>query len=70
MVDLIDCVRKSDSPWARKDAWHWLLARPLEFRTPIPCRGRLGLFMPEVSAQQVGAARRYARRHRRRHVAR
>lgn len=66
MVDVIGCIDDSESPWAREGSWHWLLARPLEFRSPIPCQGRLGLFVPTISGRQLGAAKRYAKRHRRR----
>jgi hypothetical protein len=64
-VELMDCVRDHPSPWARKGAWHWLLKRPVEFRTPICCVGSLGLFSPDVSPQQLSAAARYANRPRR-----
>ena len=43
-VDLVDCVRDSSSPWAEPGMWHWVLANPVVFSTPIPYKGRLGLF--------------------------
>lgn len=47
VVDIIDCVQNSISPWAELGMWHWVLAnpRPLEF---IPCKGKLGFFRPEI----------------------
>jgi len=43
IVDVVDCIRDSLSPWAIPGEWHWVLAdaRPLPF---YPCLGRLGLF--------------------------
>lgn len=42
-VELVGCVRDSDSPWAMPDQWHWQLThpRPLPFE---PMRGQMGLF--------------------------
>ncbi|MBF0391660.1 MAG: hypothetical protein HQL38_03160 [Alphaproteobacteria bacterium] len=45
MVDLIDCVSASDSPWFQGD-YGFVLQKPRVFREPIPCRGHLGLFIP------------------------
>ena len=43
VVEVVDCVRDSGSPWAEPGSWHWCLAgaRALE---PVPWRGRLGLW--------------------------
>ena len=35
------------SRWAQSDAWHLTLANPRPLATPIPARGRLGLWTPE-----------------------
>lgn len=43
-VDVIDCVRDSDSDWASEGAWHWVLVNPVRFRRPISCKGTLGLW--------------------------
>jgi hypothetical protein len=43
-VELVDCVRDADSPWAEPGEWHWLLADPRP--VPVPCRGSLGLWRP------------------------
>lgn len=46
VVDVIDCVVKSESPWWIPNHWGWVLAnpRPLPFH---PCRGSLGFFRIE-----------------------
>lgn len=46
-VDIVDCVRDYDSPWAIPGQWHWVLANPviLPFQ---PCKGQLNFFTPEV----------------------
>jgi hypothetical protein len=44
VVDLIDCVRDSDSQWAFPDHWHLILANPRRVTIPIPATGRLGLW--------------------------
>jgi len=48
-VRLVDCVRDSPSEWAVVGAWHWVLADPRAFDTPIPCTGQLGLWRPSLS---------------------
>jgi hypothetical protein len=47
VVQLLDVVRDSSSRWAEADHYHWVLAdpRPIE---PVPMRGRLRLWTPEV----------------------
>jgi hypothetical protein len=47
VVDLVDVVRASSSRWAVPASYHWILtnAHPIE---PVPARGRLGLWIPEV----------------------
>jgi hypothetical protein len=43
MVDVIDCRKRTDSPWHYRGAIGWVLTRPrrLAFR---PCKGALNLF--------------------------
>lgn len=45
MVDLVDVVRDSTSPWAQqtKDIWHWLLANPRRVAF-TPTAGKLNLY--------------------------
>ena len=44
VVDVVDVVRDSSSRWAESGSWHWLLANARALATPIPIKGRLGLF--------------------------
>lgn len=63
-VELADCVTNSESSWAMKKAWHWVLRRPKEFNTPLPCTGSLGLFTPDVSQHALGLTLHHAISHR------
>lgn len=43
IVDLVDCVKGHESPWAQPNAWHWVVKNPR--RVPfVPMKGTLGLF--------------------------
>lgn len=42
-VDIIDCVKESQSPWFFGD-YGFVLAKPVAFPEPIPCKGALGFF--------------------------
>jgi len=45
------------SPWAQPEDWHLMLANPRPLPTPIPVRGRLGLWtLPDDVAAQVEEA--------------
>ena len=50
-VEVYDCVRNSKSYWAYKDQWHWLLRNPRRYSKPYYCKGKQGLFYPDI---QVG----------------
>lgn len=54
MVDVVDCIQNSSSPWANPNygTWHWVLEHPrvLPF---YPCRGRLGLFQVDYPHGEV-----------------
>ena len=43
-VDVVDVVRDSTSEWAEADSFHWVLANAIEFDSPIPATGKLGLW--------------------------
>jgi len=43
-VNLAGWCRDHSSPWAEAGMWHWILANPVQFRTPEPWKGQLGLF--------------------------
>jgi hypothetical protein len=47
LVDLRDIVRDSRSRWAEPDHYHWVLTNPRGIE-PVPMRGRLGLWTPDV----------------------
>ncbi len=46
-VELVDIVRDSTSRWAEPRCYHWVLTNPHAIE-PVPERGRLGLWTPEV----------------------
>lgn len=46
-VDITGCVEKSDSPWFT-GKYGFTLANPVLYEKPIPCKGRLGFFEPEI----------------------
>ncbi len=53
-IDLTDCVQNHPSPWAEPGLWHWVLANPKAFDTPVPYPGRLGLFdAPDPDAEHL-----------------
>lgn len=55
IVDVIDCVRDSDSEWAIDGEWHWVLANARPLPQPIPATGKLGLWrLDEETARLVG----------------
>ena len=53
VVEVVDCVRTSASPWAVAGQWHWLLARPRQFHAPPLARGRLGLWRCELDPEAL-----------------
>lgn len=60
MVEIVDCVSRSDSPWFF-GRFGFVLRNPVAFSQPIPCKGALSFFStaPEVMEavrQQVEAA--------------
>lgn len=46
-VDITGCTRKSNSPWF-VGRYGFTLAYPVLYSDPIPCRGHLGFFEPEI----------------------
>lgn len=47
-VDIVDCIRNSKSLWAVPGQYHFILANPKPYKVPIPCRGKLGFFEPDI----------------------
>jgi len=50
-VDLVD-IAPSTSKWAEPGQKHWQLANPVEFREPIACKGKQGLFNLPVELEE------------------
>lgn len=46
-VDIMGCVDESKSPWFT-GPYGFVLANPKAYAVPIPCKGRLGFFEPEI----------------------
>jgi hypothetical protein len=46
-VDIVDCVTESKSPWF-VGKYGFVLKNPKLYEHPIPCRGALGFFEPEL----------------------
>jgi hypothetical protein len=42
-VELVDVVRDSDSPWAIRGKYHWILRRPMLLERPAEWTGRLAM---------------------------
>ena len=49
-VEITDIVKNSPSRWAQLGYWHWILAKPVAYNVPIPCRGRPGLFEVKIDS--------------------
>ena len=43
-VDIVDCVWNHKSKWRAIGQWQFVLANPVAYTQPIPCRGQLGFF--------------------------
>ena len=46
-VNIIDCVTESSSPWFT-GKYGFLLSNPVLYDHPIPCRGKLNFFVPDI----------------------
>lgn len=47
-VEIVDCVTASSSPWF-VGKYGFALRNPIAFERPIPCKGALGFFRPDMS---------------------
>lgn len=47
-VDIVGCVTESKSPWF-VGPYGFILATPVLYDKPIPCKGKLGFFEPEIN---------------------
>lgn len=53
-VDLIDVVKKSDSPWHSSGCYGLVLANPRALKKPVPCKGKLNLWtIPEKIEEEI-----------------
>jgi hypothetical protein len=43
-VELVDCIRDSNSIWAIDNYWHWVLRDPRPYSRSRPAKGHLGLW--------------------------
>lgn len=46
-VDIVDCVTESKSPWFT-GPYGFVLANPVAYKVPVPCKGKLGFFTPDI----------------------
>lgn len=53
-VDIIDCVKTSNSQWF-EGPYGFVLANPTVYREPISCKGRLGFFEPSIVIAQIAS---------------
>jgi len=52
-VYLDDIVRDSESPFAVRGQYHWLVSDPVQLVNPVPCKGKLGLWTYEGDLEFV-----------------
>lgn len=50
-VDIVDCIDNSTSPWAEQGQYHLIMSNPKAYKEPVPCRGQLGFFEPDIVSQ-------------------
>jgi hypothetical protein len=48
-VDIVDCVTRSNSKWFI-GPYGFVLSNPVLYIKPIPCKGRLGFFEPNLAS--------------------
>jgi hypothetical protein len=53
IVDVVDCVRNHDSPWADDGQYHWVLHNPRALSRPMPLRGQQGLFAVSIPGSYI-----------------
>jgi len=53
VVDVVDCVDQSRSPWAVRGQWHWILANPRRLTRPVPYCGALGLWNVDPETERL-----------------
>jgi len=48
-VELVNCIRDSNSIWATDNYWHWVLRDPRPYSQSRPAKGQLGLGVGSVT---------------------
>jgi hypothetical protein len=61
LVELVDWVDDSDSPWALPDNFHWVLRSPMLLVRPVPHSGSLGFSWRRQPRGELRGARRHRR---------
>jgi hypothetical protein len=56
-VDIVDCIQDSKSPWAAPGQYHFILATPTLYEHPVPCKGKLGFFIPDIEVVKEEVSR-------------
>ncbi len=51
-VDITGCVTVSKSPWF-VGKYGFVLSHPVLYDKPIPCRGQLGFFEPDIEVRKI-----------------
>jgi hypothetical protein len=51
-VDIVGCVTQSKSPWF-VGKYGFVLANPILYTMPIPCKGKLGFFEPAIDIRRT-----------------
>jgi hypothetical protein len=44
-VEVVCCTRNSESEWAHRGQWHWLLKNPRVVGKPLAFKGKLGIMI-------------------------
>ena len=52
-VTIVDCVQHHTSRWAMEGQWQFVLEGAKLYEKPIPCKGMLGFFTPELTEVKV-----------------
>ena len=48
-VTIVDCVQHHSSRWAMEGQYQFVLENPVLYDEPIPCKGMLGFFEPNLN---------------------
>ena len=54
-VDIVDCVKNSTSRWAITGQHHYILANPIPYADPLPCKGTIFplFFEPDITFKML-----------------